>query len=140
MRSIAQIIHDVIDNTDAADIGSQVSADRLSEELIVALERAGYATTEHVQPPQAVASKLQGRALLHLESKPTRDGEYGEMDMAAQATVWLVPNFTEAEHRGDPDRFESYDVWMHGHSVQLEEFDPGLGPDAHMVMRLVSPE
>lgn len=45
-RSIRAIVQDVIDNTDAADIGTQVAANALTDEVCRALETEGYMTVE----------------------------------------------------------------------------------------------
>jgi hypothetical protein len=129
MRSISDVIRDVIDNTDAADIGTQAAADRLSKELIDALRAAGHPVTEPPTSPTGdEKARMHGILTLHLET-PHGEGErHATADLKMDASVWLTPVLEEMptppgagiwDHR--PDVFVRYDVVIQGFTVPMDD-------------------
>lgn len=130
MRSIADVIRDVVDNTDAADIGSQAAADRLSQELIDALLAAGHPVTEAPSFPldKPQQARLHGTLTLHLESPHKEGAARAEADLKMDANVWLDPVYEEAPvppgsgvWAWRPNVFLRYDVFIEGFTVPMDD-------------------
>jgi hypothetical protein len=127
--TIAQVIRETLNGTSIATLVTQSNCDALGEELVIALERAGFRTNDPVVSNWPVTDRrLVGEATLHLVSKPQRDGTQGVLDTQLNAVVYFTPVTGGDEWEGEAWPFvrpvvERYDVMLEGYTIPKSEDD-----------------